>query len=284
MGGKVRAKILLIALLFVLAFAAVRAYCQEYVIGDEDVLSVSVWGNPELSVRVPVRPDGMISVPLVGDVKAAGTTARQLKSFLEKKYAGYVKDPVVSVVVTDINSFVVYVFGGGASQPASEGAAAGSPSGAFTLRRNTTLLQLLSKIGSLANADLEKARVIRDGKELKTDFYRLFVKGDVSQDLELKPNDFIYIPGDLENRIRVVGAVKNPCLIPYSENMTALDAVLAAGGFTDYASQNNVIVERKENKNIKSLKARLKDVMDGELSKNVQLKPGDMVIVKKSIF
>ncbi len=282
-----RRKIFVFSLSLAMALAVLggaAAHAQPYTIGDGDVLSISVWGNQNLNVVVPVRPDGMISVPLVGDVKAAGATPGQLKSSLEKQYAAYVKDPVVSVIVTEINSFVVYVFGGGTSQPAAPGGPAGSPSGAFTLRRNTTLLQLLSKMGSLANADLEKARVIRDGRKLKTDFYKLFVKGDVSQDIELKPGDFIYIPDNFASRIRVVGAVKSPCILPFEENMTALDAVLSAGGFTDYASQNNVVVERKDGKAEKSIKVPLKDVMNGDAGKNVRLQPGDMVIVKTGIF
>lgn len=271
--------ILMLSLLLVLSLAAgAAAHAQEYKIGDGDVLSVSVWGNPELGVSVPVRPDGMISVPLVGDIRAAGSTTRQLKALLEKKYAEYVKHPVVSVIVTSINSFVVYVFGDGVS---STGKAA---SGLFTLKRDTTLLQLLSMMGGLQGADLAKARVIRDGHPLRTDFYKLYVQGDVSQDVALKPDDFIYIPGNFATGIRVVGAVAKPCILRYQRHMTALDAVLSAGGFTQYASQNDVIVERKDGGDIKEMKARLKDVIDGELNRNVPLKPGDIVIVKTGIF
>ena len=63
---------------------------QSYVLGDEDVLQVSVWGNPELTVEVPVRPDGMISVPLIGDIRAAGMEPQKLKMKLEEEYANFV--------------------------------------------------------------------------------------------------------------------------------------------------------------------------------------------------
>ncbi len=275
-------KVFVISLLLV--FSVVNgAIAQEYKVGDGDVLSVSVWGNPNLNVSVPVRPDGMISVPLVGDVKAAGATPEQLKASLEKQYSAYVKNPVVSVIVTEINSFVVYVFGDGVSQPSGTGKA-NLPSGAFNLKRNTTLLQLLSRMGSLANADLKQARIIRGGKKLDTDFYDLYVNGDVAQDIYLKPNDFIYIPSGFSRRIRVVGAVKSPCILPFEKNMTALDAVLSAGGFTDYASQNDVVIERKEGGVTKKVKVRLKDVMNGNIGENIALKPGDIVIVKTGIF
>ncbi|HXY61781.1 MAG TPA: polysaccharide biosynthesis/export family protein, partial [Nitrospirota bacterium] len=87
-----------------------------YVIGEEDVVQISVWGNAELSVTVPVRPDGMLSMPLVGDIKASGLTPLELKKNLEKELVRFVKAPVVSVIVTQINSFKVYVFGDGASK------------------------------------------------------------------------------------------------------------------------------------------------------------------------
>jgi len=103
------------------------AYAEEYVIGDEDMLQISVWGNPELSVTVPVRPDGMISIPLAGDVAASGSTPQELKKTLEKNLARFIKTPVVTVMVTAINSFKVYVFGDGISraQPAGEQSASG---------------------------------------------------------------------------------------------------------------------------------------------------------------
>ena len=95
-----------------------------YVIGDEDVLRISVWGNPELTVEIPVRPDGMISVPLVGDVRAAGITPQELKALLEKELRKYVKEPTVSVVVTAVNSFKVFVLGEGVSRTAMMGTTA----------------------------------------------------------------------------------------------------------------------------------------------------------------
>ncbi len=277
-------RVLVFLSLFFVTVWTTLAHAERYVIGDEDMLSISVWKEPELSVSVPVRPDGMISVPLVGDVKAAGETPEQLKTMLEGMYARYIKEPVVSVIVTQVNSFVVYVFGDGMTQQPIGGVMAGSQSGVFVLKRNTTLLQLLSRLGSLGNADLKKSAVIRNGKRLDADFYRLFIKGDVSQDIALEPGDFIYIPSNVENDVRVVGAVKTPGILPYAEHMTALDAVLAAGGFTDYASRNDVLIERKEGGKTKSIRVWLKDVMDGDMKKNVPLDPGDMVIVKSGIF
>ena len=256
---------------------------QDYLIGDEDVLQLSVWGSPELSAQVPVRPDGKISAPLIGDVKASGLTPQQLKELLEKELSRFVKTPVVSVLVTSINSFKIYVIGEGAAGRTA--GTAGTPSGVITLRRDTTLMQLLAQLGTLSSADLNSSYVLRDGKKLSPDFYRLIVKGDISQDIQLRPNDIIFIPDNFEKRIRIVGAVKNPGVIPYKEGLTALDAVLSAGGFTEFAKQNDVVIVRKEGNNIKNINARLKDmVKDGDITKDVDLKPGDLIIVKTGIF
>ena len=208
---------------------------QGYLIGDEDVLQISVWGNPELNVQVPVRPDGMISFPLVGDVKAAGVSPQELKVILEKEISKYVKDPTVSVIVTSVNSFKVYVIGEGVATP-----------GVVTLKRNTSLLQLIAQLGSLKNADLNNAFILRDDKKLNNDFSKLILKGDISQDVQLAPNDTIFIPDNFEKRITVVGAVKNPGTISYKEGLTAVDAILLVGGFTEFAKQNDVIIVRKE--------------------------------------
>jgi polysaccharide export outer membrane protein len=261
------------------------AVASGYVIGDEDVLQISVWGNPELSVTVPVRPDGKISVPLLGDVQATGVTPQDLKVKLEQGFVKFVKSPVVSVMVTAINSFKVYIFGEGIQRAAGatvQGAAA--TTGVITLKKNTTLIQLLAQLGSLRNADLKNSYVLRDGQKLPVDFVQLVTKGDISHDVQLASNDVIYIPDNYDQRIRVTGAVRTPVILPYSEGMTALDAVLSAGGFTEYASQNGVVVVRKEGGKIKNIDVKLRDVMYGDINKNVLLLPGDIVMVHSNIF
>jgi polysaccharide export outer membrane protein len=132
--------------------------------------------------------------------------------------------------------------------------------------------------------DLPNAYLLRAGKKLSVNFEQLVGKGDYSQDVKLEPNDTIYLPGGFSNRIRIAGAVRTPGVIPYSEGMTALDAVLAAGGFTEYASQNNVRVSRKEGDASKSYNVPLKDVMNGDIGKNFPLKPGDVITISTSWF
>lgn len=249
---------------------------KSYVIGDEDVLQISVWGSPELNVQVPVRPDGMISIPPLGDVKAAGLTPQELKSVLEKELSKYVKAPTVSVLVTAVNSFKVFVLGGGISGTAAPGAA----TGAITLKRNTTLLQLLAQLGSLQNADLNSSFIMRNGKKLDADFYKLVIKGDISQDIQLMPNDVIFIPDNFEKRIMVVGKVRAPGVIQYREGMTVLEAILSAGGFTEFANPNDVMIVRREGDKFKNIEVKLKGfIKKGDISKDPPLEPGDRIVV-----
>ena len=254
---------------------------QSYVIGDEDVLQISVWGSPELTIQVPVRPDGMITVPPAGDVQASGLTPQELKAVLEKELIKYVKSPTVSVVVTAANSFKVFVLGEGIRGVTAGGTTGGSStSGAITLKRATTLLQLLTQLGSLQNADLQNSYVLRNGQKLNVDLYNLVVKGDISQDIQLRPNDVIFIPDNFEKRIIVLGEVRTPSVIPFREGMTTLDAILSAGGFTQFANPNNVVVVRKEGNEVTKIEVRLKDVIKkGKVSSDLPLKPGDRIVV-----
>ena len=250
------------------------SYGQQYVIGADDVLHISVWANPDLNLTVPVRPDGMISFPLVGDVRAAGMSTKELKALLEKELSNFVKAPNVSVIVDAVNSFKVYVVGEGN---------AGRP-GVLTLKQNSSLVQVLAQIGFDKSADLEGSYVLRKGKKLGNNLLKL-IEGDMSQDIQMEPDDVIFIPGNFKKRILVVGAVKNPRILDYREGMTALDAVLSAGGFTEFAKQNDVIVVRKTGGEVKRIEVRLKDVIkDGDISKDVPLKPGDLITVTSGIF
>lgn len=262
------------------------ALCSGYnAIGEEDELMLSVWGHPELTVTVPVRPGGMISVPFVGEVKASGLTSQELKALLEKEFGKFIKTPTVSVVITKVNSYKVYILGEGLSSGGDGGSVSGTTSGAITLKRDTTLIQLLSLLGFKMDADLRSAYLMREGKKLTVDFYKLVRQGDVSQDLLLQPNDVIFVPLNVERRIKVIGAVKTPGMLPFIDGMTTLDAILSSGGFTEFASQNSVVVIRKEGDEVKNIEVRMKDVIKGgDLDKNLPLKPGDIVRVKSGIF
>jgi polysaccharide biosynthesis/export protein len=159
----------------------------EYVIGPQDVVSIDVWKEPEISKTIPVRPDGKISLPLLNDVQASGLTALQLGRNIRDGLTKYLTSPEVTVTVTQINSRRVFLTGE-VARP-----------GAFPLLPNMTVLQALSSAGGFTQfAKLKNIYVLRneDGKQVKHPFnYKEVVKGkNQEENILLQPGDVIVVP------------------------------------------------------------------------------------------
>lgn len=168
---------------------------DEYQIGVDDRVQVSVWRNPELSIVAPVRPDGMISVPLVGDVMAGGRTPDAVAKELQGKLATYVIEPQVTVIIT-----------------------------------------------------------------------------------ELRSHEYL-------SRVRVTGAVRTPISIPYRQGMTVLDAVLAAGGVTEFAAADRSSLHRKNGDGAQAYGVQLDHILNaGDLSTNYKVAPGDVITVPERVL
>ncbi len=161
----------------------------KYVIGPLDVVNIVVWRNPELSMTVPVRPDGRISTPLVEDVPALGKNPEQLGRDLEKALSKYIRDPVVTVIV---NNFV----GPTTEQIRIIGEAAKPQAVAY--RQNMTMLDVMIVVGGLTDfADGNKAVLVRgseQGKQYRVRLSDLVRRGDISANVDVRPGDVIIIP------------------------------------------------------------------------------------------
>jgi polysaccharide export outer membrane protein len=169
------------------AKASIAADSDNYIIGPEDVLFVYVWKEENLSRTVPVRIDGMISIPLVDDIKAAGMTPLQLKEVLLAKLREFVETPDVTIIVTEANSYRVYVQG-----------EVKTP-GVFKLRTETSLVQLIIMAGGFTDwANQKKITIMRKegGKDSRIVVnYKKIVEGDESaKDVMLKSGDIVIIP------------------------------------------------------------------------------------------
>lgn len=259
-----------LALLLLLPLSAAAG---DYVIGEGDGLDIAVWGVKELSFYAKVRPDGKITVPGLGDVSASGQTPGALQSSLADKLKELVKNPIVTVSVKDITNSKVYIFGGGVK------------AGIYELTRRTTLLQLLCTYGELKTADLKKSYLLRNGNMIKINFYKLFIGGQIEDDIFLESGDSLFIPQWMDKSVYVLGAVNLPKAIEYRDGMTVMEAILESGGFTKFASQNDTEIRRKEAGIEVSIPVRAKEIInDGKMKQNIKLKPGDYVIVKESLF
>jgi polysaccharide export outer membrane protein len=159
-----------------------------YVIGAADVLRIHVWKNEELSLDVPVRPDGKISMPLLDDVQAAGLTAQELKEVIAKALSEYVTAPDVTVIVTAVNSKFVYVVGG-VLRPS-----------AIPLNVDMRALDAIAVVGGFNTfADKSRIKILRssaDGNVVEYRFdYAGFLKGQhLESNLLLRPGDTIVVP------------------------------------------------------------------------------------------
>jgi len=158
-----------------------------YRIGPEDTLLISVWKNDAITKTVPVRPDGMISLPLVQDVQAAGLTPMELRDALTKKLSEFMPSPEVSVIVTEVRRFKVSVIGE-VVKPAR-----------YELKSRTTVLDVLAIAGGFNEFAKRKGVVILrpDGNVMKRipfDYSKVITPGGEHLNFYLMPGDIILVP------------------------------------------------------------------------------------------
>jgi len=169
------------------AQAEVTVEGDQYVIGPEDLLYIHVWKEESLTRNVPVRMDGKISLPLIQEVKAAGLTPLQLKEVLTRKFKEFIENPIVSVTVTEVNSYKVFVVG-----------QVKTP-GVQRLRSETTVTQIIVMAGGFTEwANQKKIVIVRkeDGREkrIKVNYKKIMDGGNPNSDIILKAGDTIIIP------------------------------------------------------------------------------------------
>jgi polysaccharide export outer membrane protein len=164
---------------------AVSADPKDYRIGPEDVLDITVWKNPELTrPRIPVRPDGKISHPLINDISVSGLTAEQVKAEVTQRLSQFIENPEVSVVVVEVHSFKVSV-SGNVRMP-----------GYFEVKTpDATVLDMIARAQGLNEfADKGSIRVIRRGKDGATEFkYNDAINGKNGANFIVQPGDVIVV-------------------------------------------------------------------------------------------
>lgn len=246
-------------------------------LGRSDVLKVSVYDEPDLSLdTLPVRPDGKISFPLVGDVQAEGRTVDELTQDLTERLRKYLLAPKVSVIVLQFNS-LHYTIYGEVVHP-----------GVYPLQARVTIADALAKAGGLNKgqfrassvelADLTHAFISRQGRLLPVDFVRLVRQGDMRFNIELKPGDYISIPSGLSKEVYIIGEVNAPALFAFREEMPMSRTLALAEGFTKDADISRVHIVRGALNNPTLIVSDFNKVIAGQ-AQDVQLEPGDIVYV-----
>ncbi len=163
----------------------------DYRIGVDDRLQITVWRNPELSVTVPVRPDGKISVPLIGDVQAGGNTPTQVAAIIKDKLSAYIREPNVAVILTELRSheFLSRVRVTGAVRTPRS----------MPYRPGMTVLDAVLEAGSINEfASPNRTKLYRKGKTktevFDIDLSDILVKGRLEANFELRPGDVVTVP------------------------------------------------------------------------------------------
>jgi len=268
---------------------------SDYRVGVGDILEVNVWGEEDLSGEYHVRSNRAISFPLLGDVEVRGLTVQEIsdkiKALLEKDFLVEAK---VKTSILEYHSQKVYVFGY-IKQP-----------GRYKLRDDPSLLSLLLRMGGVDSSTGRELKIIRrdpgsdhsgedvapeknDFKFLSVDIWRLLYQGDLSQNIHLKDGDILLVSGSTTSTVvgaqicYILGEVNNPGIFEMTGQFTVLDAVLKAGGFTEFAAPNRSKVIRGEGLNQKIFQIRAGELIaNGDMSKNFNLEPGDILLVPES--
>jgi protein involved in polysaccharide export with SLBB domain len=253
-----------------------------FAIGRGDMLAVVVYQEPDLSVEhVTVRPDGFISLPLIGDVRAEGVAVQDLVTDITQRLSRFVLNPKVNVRVDDLKSANYTVYGEVVTPGTFQLTSRITVSGAIA--RSGGLKQGNYRASTIEISDLRHAFIARNGHVLPVDFVRLLRDGDLRYDIELQPGDHIHIPSGLSQEVYVLGEVQQAMVFAYQDRMSLARTVAMAEGFTRDADRTRIHIVRGSLQNPTVIVANYKEVMEGR-QRDVQLEAGDIVYVPTTMI
>jgi polysaccharide export outer membrane protein len=257
--------------------SAALAAEQSYVVGPEDELAITVWDHPDLGRKTRVNLEGMISFPLIGEVRAAGKSLIQLETDIKAKLAnGFIVDPHVTIQITEYRSQKISIIGE-VNQP-----------GAYPLTKKTTLVEAIAMAGGVKQEADHEVMIVRprtgnpkggallpnqvDPNDVIKVPIRDVLEGEKTHNIEVINGDTIFVP-----KIKVfyvTGEAKRPGQYTYLKGMTVLNAISTAGGFTEKASKRKVRIVREKGGKKEELAAALEN----------QIEPGDTIVVPESFW
>jgi protein involved in polysaccharide export with SLBB domain len=253
------------------------AWQQRLVLGPGDVVSFMVYGKPELTrPDVQVEPDGRITYLEAQGMMATGLTISELRELTEKELSKSYRNPRVMVVPTSWKSKKFHILGKVVNK------------GTYLLDRPLTVIEAVAQAAGLETglfqlntvelADLPRSFLIRRGQRVPVDFDRLFLRGDLTQNILLEPDDYLYFPSASANEVYILGEIGNPGAQGLTSDATALSVVTLAGGFTPRAYRQKILIVRGSLKDPQTFVVDLAAVLSGR-SKDFKLEPRDIVYV-----
>ena len=251
---------------------------DEYLINVQDTVNVTVWENADLTGKFVVQPDGAITLPLVGRIKAAGLSVRGFEAQLTRALAdGFLIEPRVAVTLDQQRGSRVFIFG-----------AVSSP-GAYAMPEGQTLIEALVRAGYASASQVVVVRPKRpsagptmpenagDAEVIRVNLKELekdVEQGSLARNIPLHDGDTIFIPRSDPTRIFVSGQVRTPGAFSITENTTVLQALTLAGGVTESAAINRLRIMRIVDGKQKTINAKITDVVQ----------PGDTLVVPERYF
>lgn len=244
-----------------------------YRLGAGDVLSLQVWGRPELSGRFILGPDGIITVPVVGPVQLNLLTREEAAQQVKSGLLRYYDNLSVVMGVEQYTSNKVTVLG-----------RVQSP-GQQVFESQPTLLEVLARAGSLPvidkQATLTRCAIFRGrNKIIWVDLKRLLNGGEVAYNLRMMKGDLVYIPDSSDTMVYVMGEVYRPGAYRLTPDMSLMDALMQAGGPNDNASAKEIGIYRASKQAIE--RVELRNLLTADKKVNFALEEGDVVFVPKS--
>ena len=251
---------------------------DDYIIGVQDSVNVTVWENADLTGKFTVQPDGAITLPLVGRVKAAGLSLRGFETQLTRALAdGFLIEPRVAVTLDSFRGRRVFIFG------------AVSTPGPYALTEGQTLIEALVRAGYASASQVVVVRPKRpsagptlpenagDAEVIRVNLKELekdVEQGSLARNIPLHDGDTVFIPRSDPTRIFVTGQVRNPGAYSITDNTSVLQAVALAGGVTESAAINRLRIMRIVDGKQKTLNVKITDVVQ----------PGDTLVVPERYF
>jgi len=251
---------------------------EDYIIGVQDSVNVTVWENADLTGKFVVQPDGAITLPLVGRIKAAGLSLRGFEAQLTRALAdGFLIEPRVNVTLEEHRGSRIFIFG-----------AVSSP-GAYALPGGQTLIEALVRAGYASASQVVVVRPKRpssgptlpdnagDAEVIRVNLKELekdVEQGSLARNIPLRDGDTVFIPRTDPTRIFVAGQVRTPGAYSITENFTVLQALTLAGGVTESAAINRLRIMRIVDGKQKTINVKITDVVQ----------PGDTLVVPERYF
>lgn len=252
-----------------------------FTLGPGDQIEVELLGKPTSRTLLTVGPDGKVYFDLLPGLDVWGLTMAQTKKQLEQELDKYMSMPEVSVTLKAVGSKYVWMLGK-VNRP-----------GIYPTASPMTLLEAMSVAGGTARsssaattvdlADLRHAFVVRNGQSLPVDFQRLLEGGDMTQNIYLQPDDFVYVPSGAAREIYLFGAVRSPRAMPLSDQPTLVSAIAAGGGPLRDAFLSQVAIVRGSLTTPEIAVVDYNEIIKGR-APDVELQPRDIVFVPYSPY